>query len=107
MRQPPTKQSNRKLLSEREEFDRALGALEKRTHRSGDHLSRVREAAAVRLKAPDAATPGAPETNGALGPNFGAASAEVVGGALTPPLAEIRTAGHLKCRETARWLKPS
>ncbi len=38
---------------EREEYDRALRLLERRTHRPGDPRSRVREVVAARLKAPD------------------------------------------------------
>ena len=36
-----------------DEYDRALRSLEKRTHRPGNPLSRVREAAAARLAAPE------------------------------------------------------
>lgn len=38
---------------EREEYDRALRLLERRTHRPGDPHSRVREVVAARLKVPD------------------------------------------------------
>ena len=49
----PTNEVSERTAFEREEYDRALRSLEKRTHPPGDPRSRVREVAAARLRAPD------------------------------------------------------